>query len=296
MAYVDTPMTSSVREAVEASWGLTVGGEGVRLPGGEESASYRVGQRVVRIGPDWRTEAELEWCYAIAARAAGEVPEVTAPLATACGTYVVRVEDRPVSVWPFVEGSWADGTDDDQGRQAADLLARLHRTFATMTNLTPRPGEADLGWLSAPHPDVEDPSLDRWLADFMVRRSARQPLHGDVYRANVLVHTGRIVALVDWDDVSLGPPEQELAWAAGEWGQVRTTLDLDAALRFVDAYVAAGGSADRIGAEELAQLVRGRIRMEVNYSHATGQWGATDDPEEREYEASQLRAFRTLRP
>lgn len=83
---------------------------------------------------------------------------------------------------------------------------------------------------------------------------------------------------------------------AAEWGDVRQTLDLAGALQFVDAYVAAGGPAERIGAEELAQVIRARIRMEVNYSHATGQWGTSDDPEERVYEANQIKTFRALRP
>lgn len=56
----------------------------------------------------------------------------------------------------------------------------------------------------------------------MVRRDRLQPLHGDVYRANVLVRDRRLVALVDWDDVLLGKI-------------------LDPAMRFIDNYAAAGG-------------------------------------------------------
>lgn len=143
---------------------------------------------------------------------------------------------------------------------------------------------------------VADAALDRWLAEFTTCRPVRQPLHGDVYRGNVLVRAGVIVALLDWDDVFLGPPEQELAWAAAEWGGVRETRRLDAARRFVQTYVDAGGTAERIGDEELVQLIRGRIRMEVTYDCATGQWGISDEAEDREYEANQLAAFRALRP
>lgn len=296
MIYATTPMTDSVRSAVELAWGVRLPGEGVRLTGGEESASYRFGPLVVRIGPAWRSTAELEWSYAIAARTAADVPEVTPPRPLRGGGYVLRVDDRPVSVWPYASGSWADPDDEAQVRQAAELLARLHRAFARLTVPVPRPGQASLGWLREPHPDVADPELDRWMEAFLRKRSAWQPLHGDVYRANVLSRDRRIVALLDWDDISIGPPEQELAWAASEWGAVPRTLDLGAALRFVDTYVAAGGTADRIGEVELAQLVRDRIRMEVNYSHATGQWGVSTDPEEVEYEARQLRAFRQLAP
>ncbi|GAB3416446.1 hypothetical protein GCM10027569_39170 [Flindersiella endophytica] len=287
-------MTDAVRSAVERSWGVRLTGDGVRLTGGEESASYRFGPLVVRIGPTWRSSAELEWSYAIAARIAASVPEVTEPRPTLAGGHVLRVDDRPVSVWPYAEGTWADPDDEAQATQAARLLARLHRACARLTDLEPRPGQADLGWLREPHPDVVDAELDHWLAEFQRKRIVRHPLHGDVYRANVLVRSRRIVALLDWDDVSIGPPEQELAWAASEWSGITKTLDPTRALRFVDTYVAAGGTADRIGEAELTQLVRGRIRMEVTYSHATGQWGASADPEEAEYEARQLRAFREL--
>lgn len=296
MAYATTPLTDAVRETVDREWGIPVTGNGTRLTGGEESASYRLGDRVVRVGPTWRGIPELEWAYGIVARAAVDVPEVTAPVATRCGRYAVRADDRPISVWPYVEGTWADPSDESQRQQAARLLARLHRAFAGMSKLTQRPGREDLAWPRKPHPAVADPALDEWLDDFELRRTARQPIHGDVYRANVLVRDGRIVALLDWDDVNVGPPEQELAWAAAEWSDTRRTLDLEPVMQFVDAYLAAGGTAGRLDAVELAQLIRHRIRMEVNYSHSTGQWGASADPEEVAYEANQLRAFRELAP
>lgn len=112
----------------------------------------------------------------------------------------------------------------------------------------------------------------------------------------MLVRNGRIVALLDWDDVFVGRPEQELAWAAWEWSDALDTLDLAPAMQFVDRYLSSGGTASRIGPEEFAQLVRGRIRMEVNYSYATGQWGSSTDPEELTFMANRLRAFRALRP
>lgn len=296
MAYVTTPLTDAVRETADREWGIPVAGDGVRLTGGEESASYRLGDHVVRVGPTWRGTAELEWAYEIAARAAVDVPEVTAPVANRYGGYVVRVDDRPISVWPYADGSWADQSNESQREQAAHLLARLHRAFAAMSDVTERPDCDGLARQRKPHPAVADPTLDDWFADFKRRRTARQPIHGDVYRANVLVRGGRIVALLDWDDVSLGPPEQEVAWAAAEWSDTRQTVDLAPVMWFVDTYLAAGGTACRLDTVELAQLIRHRIRMDVNYSYSTGQWGASDDPEELEYEANQLRAFKELSP
>jgi Ser/Thr protein kinase RdoA (MazF antagonist) len=294
--FAETPLTDDVRRCVLERWGIGVAGPGERLVGGEESASYRVGDRVIRIGPEWRSTAELEWAYGVAAQAAVGVREVAAPVPTTGGSYVVRVGGRPVSVWPFVEGSWADAGDDAYRVQAAELLARVHRHLVSVS-VPPRPAHA--GMERGRHqtrPEVADPELDQWLSTFMVRRRRRQLLHADFYRGNVLVRNGRIVALLDWDDVFFGPPEQELAWAAWEWGGGLDTLDLAPAMLFIDRYVAAGGVADRIEDEEFVQLVRDRIRMEVNYSYAAGQWGTCTDPEELTFMANRFHAFRTLRP
>jgi aminoglycoside phosphotransferase (APT) family kinase protein len=101
---------------------------------------------------------------------------------------------------------------------------------------------------------------------------------------------------LNWDDVLIGPPEQELAWAVWEWTQRgRTTLDLAAGQQFVEKYREAGGTARPITPEELAQLIRDRIRREVAYSQAVGAWGISSDPADLAYETRQLRAFRELR-
>ena len=41
--FVDTPLTSNVREAVERDWSTNLNGPAVRLYEGEESAAFRVG-------------------------------------------------------------------------------------------------------------------------------------------------------------------------------------------------------------------------------------------------------------
>lgn len=290
MAFVDTPLTAEVYGAVWRWWGIEVGGD-QRLYGGEESASYRLGDHVVRIGPRWRTDAELEWSYEVAARAAASVPEVIAPLRARNGHSVVRVGGRPVSVWPYIAGVWGDERDENQRRQSADLLARLHRAFARL----PTGHRPDARPRSEPEPEFSDPDLDRWLAAFDARHPCQRPLHGDFYAGNTLVRQGRIVALLDWDDVILGPPERELAWAAWEWGDGLSTLDLGPPMAFVARYVAAGGTAAPIGEEELAQLVRERLRMEVGYNRAAWRAGAPRDADDLKYEARQIEAFRTLR-
>jgi Ser/Thr protein kinase RdoA (MazF antagonist) len=106
VVFADIPLTTEIRAAVRRHRGLAAGG-GERLYGGEESACYRLGGDVVRIGPPWRTNAELAWSYAVAAQAAAQVAEVAAPRLAQDGRLVVRVAGRPVSVWPYVPGAGA---------------------------------------------------------------------------------------------------------------------------------------------------------------------------------------------
>lgn len=277
-------LVDSVIDEIDQAFGVELDRDWSPLPAGEESAAFRCGDVVVRVGPTWRTDAEAEWANRIAGRAADAVAEVVAPFVRRGGGTVVRIDDRPVSLWPFVAGDRADDRDHDQRAQAADLLARVHRSLRGV-EVPPRP---PTGLMLAPTPDLDDPDLDTWLAIFDRDHPDRQPLHGDFYGGNMLVADGRIVALLDWDEALVGPPERELAWAAWEWGDCLDTLDLDPALAFVDAYVAAGGPARRIGEHDLRQLVRQRLRWESAYVRANGSLDV-------EYEGRGLRAYHRLR-
>lgn len=289
MAFADTPLTADVVGTIRRHWGLALATpeQAERLHGGEESAAYRIGRHVVRIGPRWRASAEIEWCHAVAAAAANRVPEAIAPCRTTTRRTVVRVADRPITVWPFVDGCWGDDADRQQRRNAADLLARLHRALARVSRAARPPRSAP----RVAAPELKDAALDAWLADFDSRHPVRQRLHGDFYAGNVLVRDGHIVGLLDWDEAFLGPPERELAWAAWEWGDGLSSLgsDLEGARAFVADYAAAGGPARPIDEEALRQLVRQRIRWEVEYARAAHE---TDSS----YEARQLQAFGVLRP
>lgn len=277
-------LVDSVIDEIEDAFGLTLRREPVRLRSGEQSAAFRCGEVVVRVGPTWRTNAELEWTNEVALVAADAVAEVVAPMLRPDGTTVVRIDDRPVSLWPFVGGTAIDEWNGDEDDQAADLLARVHRALARMP-WRPKPVSPVP---MAPTPDLEDRDLDTWLALFDRDHPATQALHGDFYPGNMLAVDGRIVGLIDWDEALLGPPERELAWAAWEWADGLETLDLASALEFVDVYRAAGGPARRIGEHDLRPLVRQRLRWEVGYQRANPSYDA-------EYEAHQLRAFHALR-
>lgn len=279
MAFVDTP--SPDLGAVAEAWGIDLVGEPVRLHGGEESAAYRVGGHVVRVGAPWRTSEMLEWSNGVAHAAALAVPEAVSPMSTPAGLTVVRIDDRPVTLWPFVDGAWPDRS--KYFEAAAALLARLHRALAEAGVGAPPRDMTPL----AEAPDLQDPELDEWLLGFAATHLQVQPQHGDYYHGNLLADDGRIVAIVDWDEAFIGPPEVGLAHAAWEWGDGLWADNLDDVFTFVDVYVHSGGSSPRLTDVELRQLVRARLRREVQYSRLH-----SHDPE---YEARQLLIYDRLR-
>lgn len=296
MIYAETPLSDAVRRAVKENWGADGDGEALRLHGGEESAAYRLGEHVVRIGPEWRALDETEWCHAVGRHAAARVPEAVEPLPTSGGATVARVEGRPVSLWPYVEGNWP--RESEHLLQAARLLARLHRALSS-ARPGPRPARAfaEYGLYGAEDgpagpADLADPDLDRWLAEFHRTHPARHPLHGDYYAGNTLVHGGVLSAVLDWDEAFAGAPEVELAAAATEWGEDEPRP----VRRFVDAYLDEGGTAGDLDDEALAQLVRHKLRRESAYFHLSVARGVTHDREDIDYHRARVERFHALRP
>lgn len=288
--FVEIVFPEAARRVVEREWRTSLIGPAVRLHGGEESAAFRLEDVVVRVGPRWRPVEEFEWCHAVAGAASSSVPQALAPIATAAGQTVALVEGRPVSVWPFVDGEWADDGDDGQRSQAATVLASIHRALAR-TSLGARPSRTAP---STPVPDVEDRRLDAWMSGFLSRRQARQPLHGDFYAGNVLVREGTIVAVLDWDEALLGPPELELAWAAWEWGDGLWADDFSNGFAFVHAYRTAGGTAGELPEAELLQVVRARLQAEVRCAAAVEANGSALDADDVAYRTRQIEMFHRL--
>ncbi|MEU4724702.1 phosphotransferase [Nonomuraea dietziae] len=295
MIYASIPLTFAIRQAVAGTWGIS-DGEGVRLHGGEESAAYLLGEHVVRVGPTWRTTAEAEWCHAIGRAAAERLPEAVAPLPAPSGETVIRVEGRPISLWPYVEGSWPDSDLPEQRVQGARLLARLHTALAGVRPPPrPRPAFQEEGLYGTPPADaagLADPSLDRWLAAFHEQHARRHPLHGDYYTGNTLARNGAIVAVLDWDETFVGAPELELAAAALEWGDD----ELGPSKEFVDAYLEEGGTAAPLTQEELAQLVRHKLRREYAYFHQAVAAGVVHDEDDLAYHERRVALFHELAP
>ncbi|MGK5628716.1 phosphotransferase enzyme family protein [Streptomyces sp. URMC 123] len=301
MPFATTTLSDRVRDTVHRAWGLALDLPAERLYGGEESAAYRFGDLVVRLGPPWRPSAEAEWCHRVALAAAGAgVTEAVAPLRTVDGATVVRLEGRPVTLWPHVAGEWVAEGDPDAAGRAARLLARLHRAVADL-ELPARPGPSHLavglaGDETYDDPALRDPALDRWLAEFHRTAERRHPLHGDYHHGNLLADgDGRITAVLDWDDALVAPPEAELASAALEFGD-EYGRDLAAVRAFVDAYHAEGGTAGDLDDEALAQLMRHRLRREGAYFDLARARGAVHGEEGLEHHRLRMAAFAALRP
>ncbi|WP_338118354.1 phosphotransferase family protein [Streptomyces coryli] len=255
---MEVPLTAAVRAATG------VVGTAERLYGGEESAAWRVGDRVVRIGAYEKDLAEVEWCHAVAVAArAGGCAEAVA---------------------------------------AARLLARLHRALADVRlPARPRPSFLETGLrgeVAYEDPRLRDPELDAWLAEFSGRARLRHPLHGDFYHGNLLADRAeprRLVAVLDWDEALVAPPEVEVGSAALEFAN-ETGESFADARRFVDAYLEAGGTAGAVSDEELAQLMRHRLRREGAYFAQAVARGVEHDAEDLDYHRRRMEAFARLRP
>ncbi|WP_214408618.1 phosphotransferase enzyme family protein [Sphaerisporangium fuscum] len=332
MIYVQTPLTEAVRRAVAEWWG--VDGEGTRLHGGEESAAYRLGDHVVRVGPAWRGTAEIEWCHAIALHAATGLPEAVAPLPTAEGATVVRVEGRPVSVWPYVEGSWSDSDEPGQRVQGARLLARLHEALAT-ARPGPRPvpafqefglygvpgvpapaGDRSYGVPAVPPagdasygaqgvPPAGDPLPDgatpAELADPRLDRWLAE-FHRTHPRRHPLhgdYYTGNTLAR---DGVITAVLDWDEAFVGAPEVELAAAAlewgddELDPSREFVAAYLEAGGTAGKLDDEALAQLIRHRLRREAAYFHKAVARGVVHDEEDLDYHRERVELFHRLRP
>lgn len=254
---------------------------------------------MVRLGPHWRSTDEAEWCHAVAAHASARVPEALAPLSTGDGATVVRVEGRPMSVWPLVPGSWPEPAAPGMADRAAELLARLHRALASLRP-PPRPVPSFLeqgldGAAPPAEPVLRDRDLDRWLADFHRTRRRPQPVHGDFYAGNTLADGDTLVAVLDWDEVCVIAPEVEVASAALEW-TAEFADDMAAMRSFLRAYAAADGPAGLLDQETLVQFVRHRLRREAAYFHLARDRGTVHDEEDIAYYERRIAAFTGLRP
>lgn len=241
---------------------------------------------VVRLSKYYPLADQRRSCR-VAAEFASEIPEAIAPLKGSDGEAVFLWQGQPITVWPFVTGAPLDRQSPAERRQAARLLARLHKSAHAFPSL----GEG-----KAPERDdtkakqwLPDPELDEWLQSWQDRSDDQVGwIHRDFFPGNVLCRDGQIVGLVDWDEVEWSPLINELAWSVWEFGKspAGDALVLDNALEFLSEYERAGGPVQPSSA--LIPLIRSRLRSGIAF------WRGVQAADPAEDQA-QVAAFSALR-
>ena len=246
-------------------------GEATRVAAGVSGSSlWRVESFrpvLVRVSEHFDLKHIVGACDGVS-RVARNLPGVVAPLVAVDGQMAFSWNDRPVSVWPFIPGSPLDRRDAGQVGQAAQFLARLHQVIAgadTTDHDDDIPGADNAVAAAALLPD---PELEEWLDQWRDRTGnsvGRGWRHGDFFWQNILCHDGAVVGVVDWDDVSVGPTDVELAWAMWEFAKSARgdRLVPCSAAAFLDVYRHAGGRATPL--HDLIPLVRERLRRDVAF-------------------------------
>jgi aminoglycoside phosphotransferase (APT) family kinase protein len=143
--------------------------------------------------------------------------------------------DEPVAVYDFVDGAPRVRTSDPvaTGRAYADQLLSIHAVAATSDAGEGLPDRTAVVArdLAAPASVAEDFEMGRpvgYLRELLRARwpppAPRRPclLHGDFWAGNLLWKNDHIVAVIDWEDASVGDPMTDLAttrldllWAYG---------------------------------------------------------------------------------
>jgi Ser/Thr protein kinase RdoA (MazF antagonist) len=252
----------------------------------------------IQVYPNWRTVAEIEWCYQVARGAAAEAPEVVLPRVASDGSTVLATPGSPVAVFPYVAGTRLDIESEELRIGAAELLARLHRGMARRplaSSARPASGRGAPGSLRSftAADELPDPELDRWedgLADAGV---ATGLIHGDLYPGNVVCRDARIVGVIDWLEADHDFLCQELGWSIWEFCQNDRGDDLidERARAFLDAYLGAGGPVPIRELRNIVPFIRRRLRQEVGRERLAAAGGGPFDPA---YANSEIRAFKTL--
>jgi aminoglycoside phosphotransferase (APT) family kinase protein len=191
----------------------------------------------------------------------------------------------PYLVMEWVDGSTALGDGELPGAldQMAAFLVELHALDPLSMQLPalepvedPRTGVV---------PYLPSTELGREVAARLASDGTRphpvRPvlLHGDYWPGNVLWRDGRLVAVLDWEDVAVGDPLADLATARVE---LLCEYGHDAMASFTDRYVA--GFEERIGPLPLAGLPVWEIYVSAAALSAMGTWGLAPEDEARRRE------------
>ena len=119
----------------------------------------------------------------------------------------------------------------------------------------------------------------------------RQPVtglcHNDIFEGNVLVHRGRVSALLDWEEADIDWQVWDLASSLSPFCADGDRLDGPAVAEFLAAYRAADGTVPADEDELIVPLVRARHILEVLRA-------PTDRHPQWDHQLANLRAYTAL--
>lgn len=187
----------------------------------------------------WSKEAILDEHVFLHDLASQEIP-VIAPLVLQHGRTLAENDNIFFSVFPKCGGRSVDEFNDDQWLQLGRLLGRVHsvgkgtRTEQRITMTPRRSTLAQLEYLlqSASVPEELKPPLDRVaraiVADIgpLFDKTEIIRIHGDCHFSNVIYRPGESFYLIDFDDMAMGPPVQDI-WMLLPGGVDESFVELD---------------------------------------------------------------------
>lgn len=188
----------------------------------------------------WSKEALLDEHRFLLDLAGQEIP-VIAPLVFPNGETIAESDNLFFSVFPKVGGRSVDEFNDEEWLQLGRLLGRVHKVGETakaehrITMVPHRSTQEQLAYLlrSPCVPDEMKPPLEEAvvaiIADIQPLFSEMESIriHGDCHFSNVIKRPGESFYLIDFDDMAMGPPVQDI-WMLlpGEVDESFVELDL----------------------------------------------------------------------
>jgi Ser/Thr protein kinase RdoA (MazF antagonist) len=250
-----------------------------RLTGGYANDVFRVDHDggapvVLHVKHPPSSAASMDWEHRQLLELSADLPEALPPQAALDGSTWFWHDGRPVWLVQWAEGSPAAPGDH---RAVAEMLAHLHSWRGPASK---RPDHRRLLQLPLPETGEYPAQFDAWLPLIHRERTNltrlvewlerdRQPAtgltHNDIFEGNVLVHAGRVSAVLDWEEADLDWLVWDLASALWSFCRCEATAELvpEAMTVFVRTYRAAGGAVQPADDDLLVPLVRARVVLEV---------------------------------
>lgn len=171
----------------------------------------------------WSKEAILDEHRFLFDLVAQEIP-VIAPLVFQNGETIAESDNLLFSVFPKLGGRSVDEFNDDQWLQLGRLLGRVHRVGEAVKaehRITMAPHRSTYDQLtyllrSPCVPEEMKPPLKEAIlaiiADIqpLFAESESIRIHGDCHFSNVIQRPGESFYLIDFDDMAMGPPVQDI--------------------------------------------------------------------------------------